>query len=694
MGASLVIAAPPLIVLLLVLWWLDRAGGRSGWLVLLSVAWGGLGATGLVMLTAAIWLEQPSWYPVLVSPVAEELSKALIFVALVWFGLVPSVPAGLACGLACGLGFALWENAAYFDRLGSMPPAWLYMTRTTGTALLHAMTTGLVGAAAGAWGSGRTVRGRVIGVVVALGSACLVHGSWNYVCLVLSDTSAVRRALPAGGVALLLVLVVWSVVKERAHLKHEVLALWRDGVIPEDVARALVRRWPVRGLRRAGVHDPAAVSRSVWRLATARRQLAGLSDRSHRVRALLARAVDRWQRSVHALLDGAPAPAGRRIAATHVALASGLALVVGGLHVLGSASPVPAALARRTVVVVDGAVVRPEPLLSVVNEDDAYLLWQRGPSIERREQLLTWIGPGQEQRALALGPIPPGSDDWFDMTTLGRGVLVATRHGARMQVRSFARDEQIDELSFDAPERDAEPCWPWLASDRGRTLAGWDRLRRVAWLTSEPLALGARLDLPDPFRGVDETPDQACVRGFLFTDHTVYQVARPLRASRLAAIDLETLNERAIDLCPGEPDLRVHSLDKDRDEVLVLLGGRSDAGYRLFLARLDRSGNLREPCRPIRDMPAGEPSVVALAGAGETAFLAWATGSHIFLARIPLGPAGGRSRRWVLDRAPPDGTGVVRVGVTEGRLYVAWEGFSPPSAWSLKLLRTEIDDLP
>jgi hypothetical protein len=37
---------------------------------------------------------------------------------------------------------------------------------------------------------------------------------------------------------------------------------------------------------------------------------------------------------------------------------------------------------------------------------------------------------------------------------------------------------------------------------------------------------------------------------------------------------------------------------------------------------------------------------------------------------------------------------VVRIGVVDRRLYVAWEGSSPGRRFSLKLLRTEIDDLP
>jgi hypothetical protein len=140
----------------------------------------------------------------------------------------------------------------------------------------------------------------------------------------------------------------------------------------------------------------------------------------------------------------------------------------------------------------------------------------------------------------------------------------------------------------------------------------------------------------------------------------------------------------------------VHSLDKDSGAVLVLMGADAEGGgYSLWLARLDRAGRILEPCRHLRTMPAGEPAVVGLAGAGGRAFLAWATPSHVLLARVPLSAESReRERRWILDRAPAGGPGVVRLGVVDRTLYVAWEGPSPGGQYSLKLLRTEIDDLP
>jgi hypothetical protein len=282
------------------------------------------------------------------------------------------------------------------------------------------------------------------------------------------------------------------------------------------------------------------------------------------------------------------------------------------------------------------------------------------------------------------------------MGALGRGVGIATRQGDEIWLRAFVRGTAAGELRVPAPEAGPEPCWPWITTDRGRTLLGWDRLRSAAWLDAAPPALrGAVLELPDPFPGYD-TPEQACARGLVLTDRTAYVVARPSGASRVAAVDLDRRSVAALDVCPAEPSVRVHSLDKDRGEVLVLLGGRSAARdvYRLLVARLDRSGRVIEPCRAVRDMPAGGPSVVGLAGAGDDAFLAWSASGYVFLARFPLREGGSRPRRWVLDRAPPGGAGVVRVGVVAEMLFVAWEGRARGARWSLKLLRVPVDELP
>lgn len=703
MTTSLVIAAPPLLALLLLLWSFDRHAGRSGTLLVLAVLWGGLIATSLVTLTNAVWLEQPGWYPYVVTPVVEELAKASLFALLIPLLLVPSVPAGLAYGLACGLGFALWENAAYFEQSGSEGlTLWLYVTRTAGTALLHATSTAVVGAAAGSVGS-REHRARQVALLIgALLVAIWVHGAWNYVCLVLSNDSPFRRALPAAGVGLLLSFLAGSMMRERWHLRREILSLWQEEVIGEGVAKAMLTRWPSRALRRLGHQRTMRLSRSLWALALVRRQLATHGPRLGKAaRRRLECHARRWQRMVEALLGSGEVDFQKRRDRSfvlQVALAIGLIISTVGLHLLGHLSPVPAALSRRTIVITSGAQVRPEPLITVMR-GDTYVLWQRGPSKQRRQQMLTWVGPGEQRRHLSLGAVPPEEPDWFEMTALGDGVIVATRERDTIWARAFVKNQGYGELRFDASESSPEPCWPWLTSDRGQTLVGWDRLERIAKISQNPLRVVLPvMELPDPFPHGYDTPEQACMRGFMLTDHTVYEVARPGSAARLAAVDLDQNEAHEIDLCPERRGrFRIHSLDKDRGQILVLLGAEdTGAGdeYELLIARVDRSGNLIAPCRHLRSMPAGEPRVVGLAGAGDTAFLAWSTSAHIFLARVPLVEGAGRPRRWVLDRAPRGGQGVVRVGVVNDWLHVAWEGHSRSGLWSLKLLRTEIGDLP
>lgn len=694
MTGFLALAAPPLLALMVILWSFDRQVGRSGAFLLLAVLWGGGVATSLVTAVGAVWLEQPVWYPYIVAPVVEELAKALLFAVVVPTRLVRGVSSGLTYGLACGLGFALWENAAYFERSGLAEiTLWLYLTRTVGTALLHAVSTAVVGAAVGlaAGASGRARRAIV--VFLALAVAIWVHGGWNYVLLVLSDTSPLRRAAPAAGVTLLLSFLTWSVLRERWYLRREVLELWREGVVAEEVAKALLRRWPTLSLRRLGFRRPSWMARVIWGIARARRERDAAQKGASRARAegQIRKGIEELE--LIASDEGQARRVSRRALFRMASAAASLVVVALLLHLLGQVSPVPAALSRRTVVVTSGAVVRPEPVITVMGRD-TYLLWQRGPSKQKREQLLTWIDPAGAQKHVSLGVLPPEEPDWFEMGAMGEGVIVATRHRDQLWIRAFHEGKQRGELRLDAVEEPPEACWPWLSSDSGRTLVGWDRFRRAAWLTLDPFAVkGAAFELPDPFPGVD-TPEQACSRGGVMTDETLYLAVRPAAKARMGAIDLETMQAHPLDICPDEPELRIHSLDKDSGKVLVLLGGKSPAGYRLLLAELDRDGHVITPCRPLRTMPAGEPSVVGLAGAGDAAFLAWSTRVHVFLARIPLREGAGSRRRWVLDRAPRHGPGVVRVGVVDERLFVAWEGHSPRGRWSLKLLRTEIADLP
>ncbi len=696
MTGSLAIAAPPLLVLLVLLWTFDRQAGRSGLILVASVFWGGLVATSLVTTVGALWLEQPLWYPYVAAPIAEELAKGLLFVVLLCSRLLPGIPAGLAYGLACGLGFALWENATYFEQTGGAGPStWLYLTRTAGPALLHAVSTAVVGAAAGAGGlAPRRVR-HLVAIFAALAVATWIHGGWNYICLVLSNTDATRRVLPLAGASLLLALLSWSVLEERWRLREEVLELWREGLVPEAVALAMTSRWSLQALRRLDVPQPRRLARVIWALASIRRQLRDLPAQATAVRRRVEAELERANAALCAVTDPDAEVPGAGARRTRLALVIGLAFLGVALHLLGRLSPVPATLARRTIVIGASVGVRPEPSITLMG-GDTYLLWQRGPSKRSREQMLTWVGVDARPVHHSLGAIPENEPDWFEMGALGEGVAIATRQGDEIWIRAFVESVERGNLRLEATEEGPEPCWPWMTSDRGRTLLGWDRVRRVAWLRATPFGLeGQPTTLPDPFPNFD-TPEQACARGFLMTDQTIYEIARPSGHSRMAAVNLERREATRLEICPGESSLRVHSLDKDRGEVLVLLGGRgrAGAGYQLHLARLDRVGQVIEPCRVIREMPAGGPAVVGLAGAGDDAFLAWSAGGYIFLERFPLREGGARLRRWVLDRAPRGGAGVVRVGVVDDRLFVAWEGRAGEGRWSLKLLRVAVGDLP
>jgi hypothetical protein len=110
------------------------------------------------------------------TPLIEELLKpvGVWLLALTGAGLTPG--AGFAAGLLSGAGFALFESLAYTSNAED----WTFaVVARIGTAVMHIMTTGLVGwAIAVAWRQRQYLR--LVGAYLA---AVLLHGLWNGIAL-------------------------------------------------------------------------------------------------------------------------------------------------------------------------------------------------------------------------------------------------------------------------------------------------------------------------------------------------------------------------------------------------------------------------------------------------------------------------------------------------------------------------------
>jgi len=177
---------------LVVIWWLDRYEREPFWLTLLVFAWGGFGGTSLgclcsipfVLGAAAVGGEAAGsvFGAVVVAPIVEEITKGLVFFGLVFTRHLDNQTDGLIYGAATGLGFAAVENISYalqFAEEGTSALIFLVFMRTFFSAIVHCISSGILGMMVG-YASHRSGAARwVIWPAIGLALASLNHAVWN-----------------------------------------------------------------------------------------------------------------------------------------------------------------------------------------------------------------------------------------------------------------------------------------------------------------------------------------------------------------------------------------------------------------------------------------------------------------------------------------------------------------------------------
>ncbi len=141
-------------------------------------------------------------------PLIEEFFKPLLLWAFVKRNLTPAE--GFGIGLVCGAAFAFIESLFVLNGVTDETFFASALGRT-GTSLLHTFTTGMMGwAIASTWQDGKAIR-----ISLVYTGAVLLHGTWNFLALLLGYSS-LPISLPAsvlslaGAVPWLLgLLVVW-----------------------------------------------------------------------------------------------------------------------------------------------------------------------------------------------------------------------------------------------------------------------------------------------------------------------------------------------------------------------------------------------------------------------------------------------------------------------------------------------------
>lgn len=268
-----VLAATLMIVgYLIFIWWLDRYEREPFWLVFASFLWGGLGGTCLSCVInssvgAGLTLELgpvsgAALTTVAVAPIVEEAMKGAIFLVLILTSHVDNRTDGLIYGAAAGLGFAavenLWYYAGNFDP--SQPEALLgvIFMRTLFTALVHCISSAMLGMAVGyarhRAGALRWVIWPVLGYIAAVFN----HAVWNG----LATTTGFLAKQGGGGLAGLAFLLgcalvvgaaimMFALTQMSLHAEHKVIRKYlraeaERGTLPDAHAEIIPywrKRW-------------------------------------------------------------------------------------------------------------------------------------------------------------------------------------------------------------------------------------------------------------------------------------------------------------------------------------------------------------------------------------------------------------------------------------------------------------------
>ena len=321
---SALFATLPMLGFLGVVWWADRYEREPVWLLMLTFAWGAIGAIATALDgSAAVMgpvgaLAPPVWVSdavgaVLVAPLVEEPAKALVLLFIAMSRHFDNATDGFVYGAAAGLGFGMTENFLYFAVTATTGDVGMWagtvVIRTLYSAVMHATATAVVGAALGL-AKFRGLPWMMVALVGGLTVAMGIHMAWNG--LLTLDGIARAGGLLAVSNFLIFPLEVLAIfLVFEATLWHESAVIKRElgeeadaGHIPAEHAKVLSSYW--RRLR-ATWTDPRfsrGYVHAATTLALRKHQHRLLAARNSRRTEPYARAVERWRGEVRAHLSG------------------------------------------------------------------------------------------------------------------------------------------------------------------------------------------------------------------------------------------------------------------------------------------------------------------------------------------------------------------------------------------------------
>lgn len=296
--AAVAVSTIVVFLYLVFIWWLDRYEREPFRWVLVAFAWGGLGGTlfGCILSLIGAGMAMTvigegsieAFSTVVIAPLTEELTKALIFLPLLLSRHFDNATDGLIYGAAAGLGFATIENFVYFAGAES-GLIQLIVMRTAFSAIVHCSSSAMIGMAIGyarhRSGALRWLVWPLFGYALAVTN----HAMWNGMAVASDSLQSVGPFLLGvlflGGAALTMFgLTQLSLKWEHDAIKRFLRLEAKKGLIPMAHAE-IIPYWMKR--RRSGWVpngiDKTAYIRDATLLAFRQRQLElGQGERSER----------------------------------------------------------------------------------------------------------------------------------------------------------------------------------------------------------------------------------------------------------------------------------------------------------------------------------------------------------------------------------------------------------------------------
>ena len=234
---SVIISLLPLVLCYLGRWFYGRDFLQPGWTYPLIALGGGTGGVILALFVApklnfyfgplieTVGVDLVS--TVIMVPLAEEVGKAIILLLMVALPWYRSTADGFFFGLTAGAGFSVFENILSFTvahEIGGID-AWItaIVLRSLPSTIIHATTTGIIGAYLGNMRAKGQLLRAFIGLPVVVFLSTMIHGLWNGLMVLAKAEASITFASIALVLLMILGLAVLIILPVSHHHESKVL---------------------------------------------------------------------------------------------------------------------------------------------------------------------------------------------------------------------------------------------------------------------------------------------------------------------------------------------------------------------------------------------------------------------------------------------------------------------------------------